>query len=146
MVGLLANPRPDDHQHLQLTGLGDGRAARRRGLDVVDTLEWVTAACGKPKSSRLDQGPEFVNKALDLWAYLNGLTLDFSREMAGSAAQNTLSTPKHTPSRTTKSRETRAFSFLTNRIMPLPVSLRPRNPSLKKVNLRDGDDHTRTRA
>ena len=66
MVGFSASPRPDDHQHLQLSGLGDGRAAQHRGLDVVDTLEWVTAAYGKPKSSRVDQGPEFVNKPLDL--------------------------------------------------------------------------------
>ena len=27
----------------------------------------------------MDQGPEFVSKALDLWAWLNGVTLDFSR-------------------------------------------------------------------
>ena len=50
-----------------------------RGPDVVETLERVTAAYGKPKSIRVDQGPEFVSKALDLWAYLNGVTLDFSR-------------------------------------------------------------------
>ena len=50
-----------------------------RGPDVVDTLERVTAEYGKPKSIRVDQGPEFVSKALDLWAYLNGVTLDFSR-------------------------------------------------------------------
>ena len=50
-----------------------------RGPDVVDTLERVTAEYGKPKSIRVDQGPEFVRKALDLWAYLNGVTLDFSR-------------------------------------------------------------------
>ena len=45
-----------------------------RGPDVVDTLERVTAEYGKPKSIRVDQGPEFVSKALDLWAYLNGVT------------------------------------------------------------------------
>jgi putative transposase len=27
----------------------------------------------------LDNGPEFVSKALDRWAYENGVTLDFSR-------------------------------------------------------------------
>ena len=32
---------------------------------------------------------------------------------------------------TSKCRETRAFSFLTNRKPPLPVSLRPRHPSPK---------------
>jgi putative transposase len=28
---------------------------------------------------RVDNGPEFVSKALDRWAYANGVTLDFSR-------------------------------------------------------------------
>ena len=27
----------------------------------------------------MDHGPEFVSKELDLWAYSNGVTLDFSR-------------------------------------------------------------------
>lgn len=27
----------------------------------------------------VDNGPEFISKALDLWAWLNGVTLDFSR-------------------------------------------------------------------
>ena len=103
MVGLSANPRPDDHQHLQPSGLGDGRAAQRRSLDVADSLERVTAAFGKPKSIRVDQRPEFVNKALDLWAYLNGV-FDFSRAIAGSTAQNTPSTPKRTRSRASKCR------------------------------------------
>ena len=53
-VGLAANPRPDDHQHLRPSGLGDGWAAQHRGLDVVDTLERVTAAYGRPKSIRVD--------------------------------------------------------------------------------------------
>ena len=74
MVGLSANPRPDDHQHLQSYGLGDGRAAQHRGLDVVDTLERVTAAYRKPKPIGVDQGPEFVNTALELLAYLTGVT------------------------------------------------------------------------
>ena len=53
------------------------------------------------------------------------MTLDFSQEIAGSTSQITPSTPKRTPSRTSKCRATRAFSFLTNRQLPLPVSLRP---------------------
>ncbi len=32
-----------------------------------------------PKSIRVDNGPEFTSKALDQWAYLNKVTLDFSR-------------------------------------------------------------------
>ena len=53
---------------------------------MVDTLERVTVAYGKPKSIRVDQGPEFVNNALELWAYLNGVTFDFSGGIAGSTA------------------------------------------------------------
>ncbi len=28
---------------------------------------------------RVDNGPEFISKALDRWTYENGVTLDFSR-------------------------------------------------------------------
>jgi len=34
---------------------------------------------GYPRSIRVDQGPEFVSRELDLWAYMNGVVLDFSR-------------------------------------------------------------------
>lgn len=50
-----------------------------RGSDVVETLEQVTRLYGKPQTIRVDSGPEFISKALDLWAYPNGVTLDFSR-------------------------------------------------------------------
>ena len=50
-----------------------------RGADVVDTLERVTKVYGMPKTIRVDNGPEFVSRDLDLWAYMNGVTLDFSR-------------------------------------------------------------------
>jgi putative transposase len=52
---------------------------RYRGSDVVDTLQRVTAIYGTPKTIRLDNGPEFISKDLDLWARSNGVTLDFSR-------------------------------------------------------------------
>ena len=32
-----------------------------------------------PKTIRVDNGPDFISKALDGWAYENGVTLDFSR-------------------------------------------------------------------
>jgi putative transposase len=32
-----------------------------------------------PNRIRVDNGPEFISKALDQWAYLNGVQLDFSR-------------------------------------------------------------------
>jgi putative transposase len=50
-----------------------------RGADVVETLQRVTAIYGMPKTIRLDNGPEFISKDLDLWAWSNGVTLDFSR-------------------------------------------------------------------
>ena len=53
-----------------------------RGSDVVETLEWVAPVHGKPRTIRMDNGPEFICKASNMWAYLNGVngvTLDFSR-------------------------------------------------------------------
>jgi putative transposase len=34
---------------------------------------------GYPSAIRVDQGSEFVSRDLDLWAYQNDVTLDFSR-------------------------------------------------------------------
>jgi transposase InsO family protein len=34
---------------------------------------------GAPNTVRVDNGPEFVSKAFDRWAYQNGVTLDFGR-------------------------------------------------------------------
>lgn len=50
-----------------------------RGEDVVQTLEKVCAVTGYPGTIRVDQGSEFISRDLDLWAYANGVTLDFSR-------------------------------------------------------------------
>ena len=50
-----------------------------RGDDVVKTLERTCAKIGYPRTIRVDQGSEFVSRDLDLWAYTNGVTLDFSR-------------------------------------------------------------------
>jgi putative transposase len=50
-----------------------------RGEDVVRTLERVCARTGYPNTIRVDQGSEFISRDLDLWAYTNGVTLDFSR-------------------------------------------------------------------
>ena len=50
-----------------------------RGADVVATLERVCKVMGYPSAIRVDQGSEFVSRDLDLWAYQNNVTLDFSR-------------------------------------------------------------------
>jgi len=52
---------------------------RLTGDDVVKVLERISAERGKPKSIRVDNGPEFISMSLDLWAYFNGVKLDFSR-------------------------------------------------------------------
>lgn len=50
-----------------------------RAENVVQTLQKICATTGYPKSIRVDQGSEFISRDLDLWAYVNGVTLDFSR-------------------------------------------------------------------
>ena len=50
-----------------------------RGEDVVRTLEETCRHTGYPKAIRVDQGSEFISRDLDLWAYKNDVTLDFSR-------------------------------------------------------------------
>ena len=54
-------------------------AWRLGGHGVVATLMQVSEEKGLPKSIRIDNGPEFTSKALDQWAYLNGVELDFTR-------------------------------------------------------------------
>ena len=44
-----------------------------RGVDVVATLERVATVHGRPKRIRVDNGPEFISKELDLWAWLHGV-------------------------------------------------------------------------
>jgi putative transposase len=46
---------------------------------VIATMTRITSMRGAPKTIRVDNGPEFISKALDRWAYDNGVTLDFSR-------------------------------------------------------------------
>jgi putative transposase len=50
-----------------------------RAPDVTEVLERVCAETGYPASIRVDQGSEFISRELDLWAYMKGVTLDFSR-------------------------------------------------------------------
>ena len=50
-----------------------------RGSSVVEVLEKVCRQYGFPRTIRVDQGPEFISKDLDLWAYRRGVILDFSR-------------------------------------------------------------------
>ena len=50
-----------------------------RAEDVVAALERTCVRLGYPRTIRVDQGSEFISRDLDLWAYANSVTLDFSR-------------------------------------------------------------------
>jgi putative transposase len=50
-----------------------------KGDDVVRTLDAVIASRGQPERIQVDNGPEFVSKALDCWAYEHRIELAFSR-------------------------------------------------------------------
>jgi len=54
-------------------------AERIGGHGVVEVLMRVAEERGLPQKIQLDNGPEFISKRLDQWAYLNGVELDFSR-------------------------------------------------------------------
>lgn len=49
------------------------------GLRVVRVLEELKFSRGLPESIRVDNGPEFISKVLDAWAYKKGVKLDFIR-------------------------------------------------------------------
>lgn len=53
---------------------------------ILEQVSWMRGA--SPKMIRVDNGPEFVTKSLDLWAYWNDVELDFSRP--GKPTDNTL--------------------------------------------------------
>lgn len=50
-----------------------------KSQDVITTLNKAARVHGYPKYLRIDNGPEFISKDLDLWAYANKVILDFSR-------------------------------------------------------------------
>jgi putative transposase len=50
-----------------------------RAVHVVEALARLVQERGAPGSIRCDNGPEFVSRVLDQWAYWNQVQLDFSR-------------------------------------------------------------------
>ena len=60
-------------------GLSTHPRANFRAAQVVEILDGLVRHRGKPKSVRVDNGPEFAGRLLDHWAYLNGVEIDFSR-------------------------------------------------------------------
>jgi putative transposase len=49
------------------------------GVRVVGVLERLAEARGLPEVITMDNGPEFVGRALDEWAYRKGVKLNFIR-------------------------------------------------------------------
>jgi putative transposase len=50
-----------------------------KGEMVADVLEKLKATRGLPVKIKVDNGPEFISKALDAWAYFNHVQLEYSR-------------------------------------------------------------------
>jgi putative transposase len=49
------------------------------GERVVALLDRLRSTVGVPQRIAIDNGPEFISKALDAWTYQNGVQLEFSR-------------------------------------------------------------------
>lgn len=49
-----------------------------RAYQIIDELDRLARIRGKPRSIRVDNGPEFAGRLLDQWAYLNKVELEFS--------------------------------------------------------------------
>ena len=49
------------------------------GERVVAVLERLALTHGRPKRLAVDNGPEFISKALDAWAHRYGVKLEYSR-------------------------------------------------------------------
>jgi putative transposase len=49
------------------------------GQRVVSVLQRLAVTCGLPEVIFVDNGTEFTSKAVDRWAYENGVKLEFSR-------------------------------------------------------------------
>ena len=50
-----------------------------KGEQVAVVLDNLKVTRGLPKRIKVDNGPEFISRALDTWAYLNKVHLDYSR-------------------------------------------------------------------
>lgn len=49
------------------------------GERVVEVLDQLAAAGQQPQTLSVDNGPEFISRALDAWAHRHGVRLEFSR-------------------------------------------------------------------
>lgn len=53
--------------------------ANFRAFDVVAEVDRLGRQRGRPRTPKVDNGPEFAGRMLDQWAHLNGVEIDFSR-------------------------------------------------------------------
>ncbi len=67
---------------------------RLKGDDVVRVLNRAKQQRTVPKLLFCDNGSEFTSQAMDLWAYQNGMKIDFSRP--GRPADNAFVKSFHT--------------------------------------------------
>ena len=49
------------------------------GEKVTEVLDKLKQTRGLPKRIKVDNGPEFISRSLDAWAYFNKVKLDYSR-------------------------------------------------------------------
>ena len=88
----LPAPACADHcRCLNSGGASDRRQPRRQWGQLVEAVDRIAPARGCPRAIRADNRLEFMSKALDRWAYANGVTLAFSRP--GKPTGNTFVKP-----------------------------------------------------
>jgi putative transposase len=66
-----------DHYTRESLAIDVGQSLK--GEDVVMTLNRIIATRNLPEKIKVDNGSEFISKAMDRWAYEHGVELDFSR-------------------------------------------------------------------
>jgi putative transposase len=66
-----------DHYTRESLAIDVGQSSK--GEDVVMTLNRIIATRNIPETIKVDNGSEFIYKAMDRWAYEHGVELDFSR-------------------------------------------------------------------
>ena len=72
-------PDPDDRDCHTREALATVARTNFRAYHVVEELNRIARTKGKPRSIRVDNGPEFAGRLHEQWAYLNKAELDFSR-------------------------------------------------------------------
>lgn len=66
-----------DHHTRESLAMEVGQSIGSGG--VIAVLERLARVRRRPRTISVDNGPEFTSRAMEAWAYRNGVTLDFSR-------------------------------------------------------------------